>query len=122
MTAYEPVGFANKLRLFDEHWSPKVVAQMNDYQFKLVKVAGEFVWHEHADTDETFIVLHGQLHIEFPDGQVVLGPGEMFVVPKGLRHKPWTDEEAHVLLVEPTGVVNTGEAGGELTADNDVWI
>ena len=118
----QPVSFVKKLALFDEHWSPKIIAQMNDYQFKLVKVSGEFVWHDHSDTDETFIVLDGQLYIDFRDQQVSLQAGEMLVVPKGVEHKPWADEEAHVLLVEPCGVVNTGQAGGELTADQDVWI
>ena len=119
---YQPVAFDQKLALFSEHWSPKIIAQMNDYQFKLVKVSGEFVWHDHSDTDETFIVLDGQLYIDFRDQQVSLQAGEMLVVPKGVEHKPWADEEAHVLLVEPCGVVNTGQAGGELTADQDVWI
>ena len=119
---YQPVNFNNKLTLFNEHWSPKVIAQMNDYQFKLVKVLGEFVWHEHADTDEVFIVLKGHLVIRFEDGQVDLGPGELYVVPKGVQHQPVAVQETHVLLVEPEGVVNTGTAGGALTAENDVWI
>ena len=86
----QPVSFVKKLALFDEHWSPKIIAQMNDYQFKLVKVSGEFVWHDHSDTDETFIVLDGQLYIDFRDQQVSLQAGEMLVVPKGVEHKPWT--------------------------------
>ena len=118
----QPVNFADKLALFSEHWSPRVVAQMNDYQFKLVKVQGDFVWHSHADTDETFIVLEGRLRIDFRDGHVDLGAGEMIVVPRGVEHRPHAQAEAQVLLVEPRGVVNTGAAGGDLTADNDVWI
>ena len=118
----EVINFKHKLRLFDEHWSPRVIAEMNDYQFKLAKIEGEFVWHDHADTDETFIVLDGKLRIEFRDGAVELGPGEMYVVPRGVEHKPCADEEVKVLLIEPRGVVNTGDSGGELTADNDVWI
>ena len=95
---------------------------MNDYQFKLVKVEGEFVWHDHPDTDEVFIVMEGVLDIEFEDGKVTLQAGEMFVVPKGVRHTPSATQECKLLLVEPKGVVNTGDSGGELTAENDVWV
>lgn len=95
---------------------------MNNYQFKLVKLEGDFVWHAHADTDETFIVLGGRLRIDFRDGQVELGPGEMCVVPRGVEHKPYAAEEVRLLLIEPRGVVNTGTAGGERTTTNDVWI
>lgn len=116
-----PINFAAKLAKFSEHWSPRVIAEMNDYQFKLVKVQGEFVWHRHDDTDETFIVLHGELEIAFRDGRVLLGPGEMYVVPRGLEHVTRAARECHVLVVEPRGVVNTGDAGGALTARNDVW-
>ncbi|WP_421378518.1 cupin domain-containing protein [Bacillus salacetis] len=116
------INFAEKLSKFAEHWSPKVIAEMNDYQFKLVKVQGDFVWHDHKDTDEVFIVIDGEMAIEFRDGEVRLGKGEMFVVPKGVEHKPYAENECHILLVEPKGVVNTGEAMGELTAENDVWI
>lgn len=119
---HEAINFGQKLSLFDDHWAPKVIAEMNDYQFKLVKLDGDFVWHEHPDTDETFIVLEGRLRIEFEDGQVDLRAGEMYVVPKGVAHRPRADGEVRVLLIEPRGVVNTGDAGGELTAANDVWI
>ena len=119
---YEAINFTHKLGLFDERWSPKVIAEMNDYQFKLVKIAGEFVWHRHADTDETFIVLDGRVRIEFRDGHVDLDAGEMYVVPKAVEHKPVAASEAKMLLIEPRGVVNTGDAGGELTADDDTWI
>lgn len=95
---------------------------MNDYQFKLVKIEGEFVWHDHANTDEAFIVIEGTMTIEFRDGRVDLGAGEMFVVPKGVEHKPYAKTECKVMLLEPRGVVNTGNAGGSLTADNDVWV
>ena len=118
----QPINFLSKLNRFSEHWSPKVIAEMNDYQFKLVKIKGEFTWHNHADTDETFIVLEGSMGIEFRDRTVQLSEGEMIVVPRGEEHKPFADEECKVLLVEPKGVINTGETGGELTADNDVWI
>ena len=119
---HEALNFAQKLELFDEHWSPRVIAEMNDYQFKLAKLQGEFVWHDHSDTDETFIVLEGQLRIDFRDGSVELGPGEMYVVPRGVEHKPWAEAEVKVLLIEPRGVVNTGDEDSELTAANDVWI
>lgn len=117
-----PINFQEKLAKFSEHWSPKVVAQMNDYHFKLVKVQGEFVWHEHADTDEVFIVLRGQLEIQFREMSVILNQGEMFVVPRGVEHKPVAAQECDILLVEPAGTVNTGAIIGEKTAANDIWI
>ena len=122
MTAYKPVNFHDKLGLIVERWQPKVVAEMNDYQFKLVKLEGDFVWHRHEDTDETFIVLDGELRIDFRDGAVTVAAGEMFVVPKGVEHKPYAEHEVKMLLIEPRGVANTGGAGGERTAPNDVWI
>ena len=119
---YAPINFSEKLARIAEHWSPRVVAEMNDYQFKLVKLQGEFVWHRHDDTDEVFIVLDGAMSIEFRDGRVDLRQGEMYVVPKGVEHKPYAPSECSVMLVEPRGVVNTGTAGGSLTAPNDIWI
>lgn len=119
---YQPVCFEEKLSLFREQWSPKIIAEMNDYQFKLVKIQGEFVWHQHDDTDETFIVLEGDMGIEFEDGMLHLKQGEMFVVEKGKQHKPFARNECKVMVIEPRGVVNTGEAGGDKTASNDVWI
>ena len=116
------VNFAEKLSLFREQWMPKVIAEMNDYQFKIIKVEGDFVWHQHEDTDETFIVLEGDLRIDFRDGPVNLSQGEMYVVPKGVEHKPYAAEEVKILLVEPRGVLNTGDDVGERTAENDVWI
>lgn len=116
------INFQDKLGKFSEYWSPRVVAAMNDYQFKLAKLQGEFVWHDHRDTDETFIVLKGRLTIQLRDGEISLSEGEMYVVPKGVEHRPVATQECHVLLIEPRGVINTGEAGGELQADNDVWI
>ncbi|MDV6897417.1 cupin domain-containing protein [Pseudomonas aeruginosa] len=118
----QAIIFAAKLALFDDRWQPRVIAQMNDYQFKLVKIEGDFVWHSHADTDETFIVLAGRLRIDFRDGAVHLGPGEMYVVPRGVEHKPFAEGEVRMLLVEPCGVRNTGDQGGERTAVNDLWI
>jgi mannose-6-phosphate isomerase-like protein (cupin superfamily) len=120
---YEPINFSNKLSKLSEHWSPKIIAKLNDYHLKLVKVQGEFVWHDHPDTDEVFIVVKGQLDILFRDGKVSLNEGEMFVVPKGVEHKPVAEQESHILLIEPAGTVNTGDAkDSSLTASNDVWI
>jgi len=119
---HEPINFENKFGLFDELWSPKIVAEMNDYQFKIVKVKGDFVWHDHPETDETFIVLEGSLRIDLRGGSVHIGKGEMYVVPKGVEHKPFAENEVKMLLIEPRGVVNTGDAGGEMTAENNVWI
>ena len=122
MSAYAPLNFRAKLACFRDHWSPRVIAEMNDYQFKLVKVEGEFVWHDHEHTDEAFVVLDGELTIEFRDGAVSLSAGEMYVVPKGVEHRPVAEQECHLLLIEPRGVTNTGAAGGELTAEQDVWV
>jgi mannose-6-phosphate isomerase-like protein (cupin superfamily) len=118
----EVINFARKFDLFSEQWQPKVVAALNDYQFKIVKIEGDFVWHDHPETDEAFIVLDGELRIDFRDRSVVLGPGEMFVVPKGTEHKPFARNEVKMLLIEPRGTLNTGDDGGERTAENDVWI
>ena len=121
--SYQSINFNQKLGLFNEQWTPKVIAEMNDYQFKVVKIEGDFVWHSHADTDETFIVLEGELRIDFPDGSVTVSEGEMYVVPKGVEHKPYAESEVKMLLIEPRGVLNTGdEAASARTAENDVWI
>ena len=121
--SYAPISFAQKFGLFSERWQPKVVAEMNDYQFKIVRIEGDFVWHSHADTDETFIVLEGSLRIDFRDGDVSLKAGEMFVVPKGKDHKPFAEREVKLLLIEPRGVANTGdEEPGARTAQSDVWV
>jgi len=119
---YTPINFEDKYSKFTDHWSPRVVAEMNDYQFKLVKVEGEFIWHEHPDTDEAFIVINGSLDIEFREGKVTLEAGEMFVVPKGVEHKPVAARECQIVVIEPKGVLNTGNKTGELTAENDVWV
>lgn len=116
------INLQEKLAMFSEHWSPRVIAEMNDYQFKLAKVLGEFVWHSHADTDEVFIVLDGQMMLEFRDRSVLLAAGEMYVVPRGIEHRPVAPQECCIMLVEPRGVVNTGDAGGPYTAQNDVWV
>lgn len=119
---YKSINLRQKFGLFTEHWTPKVVAEMNDYQFKIVKLKGDFIWHDHRDTDEMFIVIDGNLRIDFRDGAVHIAAGEMFVVPKGVQHKPYAENEVKLLLIEPRGVLNTGHEGGERTAANDVWI
>lgn len=119
---HQAINFRNKLQLFSDHWAPKVIARMNDYHLKLVKLQGRFVWHKHDETDEVFIVIDGSLVIEFRDGSVTLSSGEMYVVPKGVEHRPFAEEECSILLIEPAGTVNTGDAGGEMTAPTDVWI
>ena len=119
---YQPINFEEKLGKFSEQWSPKIIAQLNDYHLKLAKVQGEFVWHDHPETDEVFIVVKGQLDIFFRDGKVSLNEGEMFVVPKGVEHKPVAENECHILLIEPAGTVNTGNIVDVKTAPNDIWI
>jgi len=124
----QTIDLIGKIAQIDGHWQPRVVAEMNDYQFKVVKVEGEFLWHRHADTDETFIVLEGELRIDFRagpsgDGSIVLRAGQMAVVPKGVEHKPCANAEVKLLLIEPRGVVNTGDgATGGRTVENDQWI
>ena len=119
---YTPISLRSKFEKFSEQWQPKVIARMNDYEFKLARLEGEFVWHSHAETDETFIVIDGELTIELRDGAVRLKAGEMFVVPRGVEHKPNARHECKIMLIEPAGTINTGGAGGGRTAPNDVWI
>ena len=116
------ITLAEKLAKFSDRWSPKIVARMNDYEFKLVKLEGEFIWHSHADTDEVFIVLAGEMTIHLRDGDVRLRAGEMFVVPKGVEHKPSAAAECHVMLVEPAGTLNTGDVVSDKTAAQGVWV
>ena len=116
------INLNEKLTMFSDHWSPKIIAEMNDYQFKLVKIKGDFVWHNHENTDEVFIVIEGKMNIEFKNEIVELNEGEMYVVPKGVEHKPCAEAECKIMLVEPRGVVNTGNKEDELTASGDVWI
>jgi mannose-6-phosphate isomerase-like protein (cupin superfamily) len=118
----QPINLIEKLSGFTEHWSPKIIAQMNDYHFKLAKAQGEFDWHDHPETDEVFLVVKGQLEIHFRDGKVTLNEGDMYVVPKGVEHKPVAEEECHIMLIEPAGTVNTGDVLSDKTAPNDVWI
>ena len=116
------INLASKYKRIKEYWSPKVVAEMNDYQFKLAKIKNDFIWHSHEDTDETFIVIEGKINIEFEDGTIELSEGEMIVVPKGKKHRPYADEEAKIMLIEPKGVRNTGEIVSDLTSDDNQWI
>jgi mannose-6-phosphate isomerase-like protein (cupin superfamily) len=122
MMEFKAINFNEKLSKFSDHWAPKIIAQMNNYHFKIVKFQGEFVWHSHDATDEVFIVLDGEMSIAFRDGSVELKAGEMFVVPKGAEHRPFAKKECKAMLVEPAGTINTGGAGGEMTAGNNVWI
>ena len=116
------INLASKYNKINEHWSPKVVAEMNDYQFKLAKIKNDFIWHSHEDTDETFIVMEGKIYIEFEDETVELSEGEMIVVPKGKKHRPYADQEAKIMLIEPIGVRNTGDIVSDLTSDDNQWI
>ena len=118
---HDAINITEKFGKFSEQWSPKIIAQMNDYHFKIVKIQGEFVWHSHPETDEVFIVLDGELTIHLRDGDVTLKPGEMYVVPRSVEHKPEAKAECRMMLVEPAGTPNTGDAGGERTAEPS-WI
>ena len=118
----DKINLKEKLSKFTKHWSPRIIAEMNDYQFKIAKIKGEFIWHNHKDTDEAFIVIEGKMSIKFRDDVVELSEGEMFVVPKGVEHKPCAEKECKILVIEPRDVTNTGDAGGELTITEDLWV
>jgi mannose-6-phosphate isomerase-like protein (cupin superfamily) len=111
------INLQQKLALLDQPYQPGIVGYLNDYKLTVVKIKGEFVWHSHEETDDFFLVLRGRMTIQLRDRDIELGAGELFVVPRGVEHCPKAGEEAHVLLIEPRGTVNTGEAGGEMTAD-----
>jgi mannose-6-phosphate isomerase-like protein (cupin superfamily) len=113
----ETVNLTEKLALFSEHWQPKIVARINNYDVRIVKLKGDFVWHKHDETDDFFLVLDGHLTIQLRDRNIELTPGELFVVPKGVEHCPRADEETAVLLIEPAGTLNTGDAGGPMTVE-----
>lgn len=113
----EKVNLAQKLSTFDEYWSPKVVADLNGQQVKLVKVKGEFVWHHHDDEDELFLILSGRLRMELRDGNIWLEEGEFLVVPRGVEHRPVAEEEVHLLLFEPVTTLNTGNVRNERTVE-----
>lgn len=120
--AARPVHLVQKASLIEQQWSPRVVAEMNDYQFKVVRIEGEFVWHSHPETDEAFLVLEGTLRIDLPEGCVYVAAGELYVVPRGVEHRTAAEGEAKLLMIEPRGVLNTGHEGGDRTAVNDRWI
>ncbi|MEZ5357304.1 MAG: cupin domain-containing protein [Candidatus Zixiibacteriota bacterium] len=119
---YSSINIEEKFAAFTEQWRPKIIAQVNDYQIKIVRITGEFVRHRHEETDELFLVVKGAMRIEFRDGYVSLEEGELFVVPKGIEHRPVAERECLVLLIEPAGTINTGDSGGDMTAPNDAWI
>ncbi len=116
------INLKSKLESIKDYWSPKVIAELNDYQFKLAKIKDEFIWHEHNDTDEAFMVIEGNIEIELEDSTIELSEGEMFIVPKGAKHKPIARGEAHIMLIEARGVKDTGDIENELTVKNDIWI
>ena len=122
MKKTDKVNLLQKFSLFSDQWKPKIVGDVNDHQIKVVKFRGDFVWHSHAETDEVFVIIEGELRIDFRDGSVNLKAGDLFVVPKGKEHKPFAASECKLMLIEPAGTVNTGDAGGKLTAPNDAWI
>ena len=122
MPTYQAINIGKKFDKFTDQYSPKIIARMNDCHFKLARIQGEFVWHSHEDTDEAFIVVEGEMRIDFRDGSVSLKTGELYVVPRGVEHKPFAEHECRILLVEPAGTLNTGNAGGDLSAPGDVWI
>ncbi|KIF63451.1 cupin [Pseudomonas fluorescens] len=117
-----PVNLAHKASLIEQQWSPRVVAEMNDYQFKVVRIEGEFIWHSHPETDEAFLVLEGTLRIDLLEGCVYVNPGELYVVPRGMEHRTAAQGEAKLMMIEPRGILNTGHEDGERTALNDGWI
>jgi mannose-6-phosphate isomerase-like protein (cupin superfamily) len=121
-SVHAPVDLGGVLSRFSEHWAPKTVARLNDYEVKVVKLQGEFVWHAHRDTDELFLVIDGRLTIQLRDGDVQLNRGQLFVVPRGVEHCPLAGGEVHALLIEPADVVNTGDVAGPRTAAPDDWL
>ena len=116
------INLQDKFKMFSDQWSPKIIEEMNDYQFKLVKIEREFTWHKHDDTDETFFVIDGKIGIEFEDETIELSAGEMIVIPKGKKHKPFAKNEAKVMLIEPKGIRNTGNILNKFTSPNNQWI
>ena len=116
------INLKNKFDKVSKYWSPKIIAELNDYQFKLAKFKNDFIRHQHNDTDEAFIVIEGEIYIEFDDGTEIIKAGEMIIVPKGVAHKPYSKKEAKVLMIEPKGTVNTGDIKNELTLLNHDWI
>ncbi len=118
----DTVTFSDKFARFSDHWSPRIVGQLNDLHVKIAKIEGEFVWHSHPETDELFIINKGSMVMHLRDRQVPLKAGDMFIVPKGVEHKPVADEECEIVMIEPAGTVNTGDAGGDRTVEDPPWI
>ncbi len=116
------INLVQKFSLFDEYWKPKIVGELNDAYIKVVKLKGEFVWHQHATEDELFLLIEGRLRILLRDGEVNLAPGELVIIPKGIEHCPVADEEAQVVLMEPKTTLNTGEVNNERTVIKPEWI
>lgn len=122
MDKAKAINIQEKFNLFHELWTPKIIAQMNDYHFKIAHIRGEFTWHDHKETDEVFLVIEGTMRIDLPDDSVTLNEGEMYVVPKGIEHKPYAEQACKILLIEPAGTINTGDRGGEMTKPENEWI
>jgi mannose-6-phosphate isomerase-like protein (cupin superfamily) len=116
------IDLNEKLASFADPWQPKIIGQLNDYHLNLAEIQGEFVWHAHPETDEVFLVLGGAMAIEFRDGTTELAEGQLCIVPKGVEHRPRAESECQILLIEPAGTRNTGDAGGDMTAEDEVWI
>ena len=120
LTLDEPVDLAQKLSAIAEHFQPRIVGYYNDNKIQVGKIKGEFVWHSHPDTDDFFLVLKGRLTIRLRDGDVELGEGELFVVPRGVEHCPVAHDEAHILLIEPRGTPNTGDSGAQAAPEREI--
>ena len=116
------INLTNKFSLITEHWDPKVIAQLNDYHIKIARIQGEFVWHSHPETDEVFFVIEGSLVIQLRDNDLLLERGELCVIPRGVEHKPSAETECQIMMVEPAGTLNTGDAGGDRTVEETDWI
>ncbi len=119
---FKAINIEEKLSKISDLWHPRIVAQMNDYHFKLVKFKGDFIWHKHQDSDETFLVIEGEVNVEFRDGSTTLKKGEMLVIPRGVDHKPYAEDECHMMVIEPAGILNTGDAESDLTVTELKWI
>ena len=119
---YKSIDINSKFKIFDDHWSPKIIGKINNYHIKVVKVKGHFTWHKHDETDELFIVNKGELRIDFRDGFVNIKEGQMFIVEKGKEHKPYAEKECEMLTFEPDTVLNTGNVKNEFTKEKLEWL
>ena len=118
----EKINIKNKFKEFNDHWSPKIIAELNDYQFKIARIKGEFVWHKHDETDEAFIIIDGSMEIKFRDKKILLERGDLYVVPRGTVHKPYAKGECKIMLIEPKGVINTGSLVNNFTKQKEEWV